>query len=377
MACKYNVIHLLLLLILLAGCADRQPKQTTVGTGTPMPLSYARQFTISHSENYTTLTVLNPWKAGEVYETYYLVKNDRDSVPPDGRKVLIPLKNIMVNSTTHIGFLKLLDELDKITGVCSGGFIYDPYISESLKTGRIQDLGDSFNLDIERLLMLRPQAIITTAYNADDENSKRMRQSGLTILYNVEWQEESLLGRAEWIKFFGALFDKQAMADSLFSSVAQRYNEAKEQVAEETNKPSVLSGQDFRGSWSMPGGKSFNARLFQDAGADYYYKADSTSGSISTTIEEALVHFSKADVWLGAQATTLEELGRTDSKYKLFKAFRDGNVYNTNKRVNNIGGNDYWEMAVARPDLLLYDMIKIFHPHVLPEYELTYLQKLE
>ena len=79
---------------------------------------------------------------------------------------------------------------------------------------------------------------------------------------------------------------------------------------------------------------------------------------------------------MNVQASTLEELRKSESKYRLFKAFKEGNVYNTRKRSNDTGGNDYWEGAVARPDLLLSDMIKVFHPEILPDHELVYLEKL-
>ncbi|HCK23371.1 MAG TPA: iron ABC transporter substrate-binding protein, partial [Bacteroides graminisolvens] len=118
--------------------------------------------------------------------------------------------------------------------------------------------------------------------------------------------------------------------------------------------------------------------LFRDAGGSYFYANDTTaSGSRSSTIEEALVHFGQADVWVGADASSLEELGSIDKKYGLFKAFKNKQVYNINKRKNKNGGNDYWESGVARPDLLLSDMIRILHPELLPDYETVYMEKLK
>ena len=204
-----------------------------------------------------------------------------------------------------------------------------------------------------------------------------MRQTGLNIIYNIEWQEPTLLGRAEWIKFIGAFFDKEALADSIYTEIEQRYNDSKMKALVLSYAPSIFSGQDYRGTWSLPGGKSYTAQLFRDAGASYKYSQDSTSTSIPSNIEEVLVNFNQADIWIGAQASSLEELGKTDSKYKLFKAYKEGNVYNTNKRINATGGNDYWESGVARPDLLLNDMIKICHPSLLSEYELTYYERLK
>lgn len=367
---------LLTCLLSLWGCGNKTSRSLNETTGVRVALSYARQFSIVHADDYTTVTVFNPWREGEVYATYYLVKDNAVGTPAGGDKVLIPVKSLVANSATHLGFLDLLGELPAVAGVCNAGFIYNPVIRKGIEEGDVQDLGDAFNLNIEKLLLLRPQAVMATAYNADDANSRKMKQTGLTLIYNIEWQEQTLLGRAEWIKFVGAFFDKGVLADSLFRMIERQYNDVKAKASEVARKPAILSGQDYRGSWSMPGGQSFSARLFGDAGGDYFYKSNTETGSVSTTIEEALLHFSKADVWVGVQASTLEELGKTEPRYKLFKAFKTGNVYNTCKRTTATGGNDYWEGAVVRPDLLLSDMIKILHPEVLPGYELTYFERL-
>lgn len=373
-----NRILYFCLLLVLTACGSKQVKKDAAPAGdTPAILSQAKGFGIARTDHYTTITVYNPWKEGEVYDKYYLVRDEKTEVPADGHKIKVPLKSLMTNSATHLGFLELLGELDKVTGVCSSNYIYNPTILEGVKEGRIKDLGDAFNLDIENLLMLHPQAVMTTAYNADDENSRRMRQTGLNLIYNIEWQEPTLLGRAEWIKFIGAFFDKEAMADSIYNAVEQRYKDVKMKAMQLSSSPSIFSGQDFRGTWSLPGGKSYTAQLFRDAGATYLYGQDSTNTSIGSNIEEVLMNFNQTDIWIGVQAASLKELGQTDSKYKLFKAYKDGNVYNINKRTNAAGGNDYWESAIARPDLLLSDMIKICHPDLFPDYELTYYEQLK
>jgi len=370
-------LPLLFILILLIGCAGKGNKTKEESTGKILEIKYAQGFTIREGTDYTTVTVFNPWKKGELYAIYYLVKKPEILVPTDGKKVLIPLKSMVANSATHLEFLHLLGSLDKVKGVCSAQWIYNPDILKGVKDGKIKDLGDAFNLDLENLLLLHPQAVMTSAYNAEDENSKKLEQSGLTLLYNIEWQEKSLLARAEWIKFVGAFFDKQALADSIFNDVEMRYNKIASLAKQAKSKPALLSVQDFRGTWSMPAGRSFNAKMFKDAGASYFFENDTTDGSLSSNIESALINFQKANVWVGVQASTLEDLGKIDSKYKLFKAYKEGNVYNYNKRMNATGGNDYWESAIARPDLLLSDMIKILHPELMPDYELFYMQKLK
>lgn len=340
-------------------------------------LRHAKGFVLEEADSYRIITILNPWKQDEIHSKYYLVENKETQTPADGKRIVVPLTSVVANSATYLAFLELLGVIDNLSGVCNPEYIYSPIVQQGIEEGQIKNIGDAFNLDIENLLMLRPQAIITPAYNAEDENTKKLEQSGLSVIYNIEWQEKTPLGRAEWIKFIAAFFNQSQRADSIFSEIENRYNELKKQVEVLSYAPTVMSGQDFRGTWSMPGGSSFNATLFRDAGANYLYANDHTSGSIPTNIENVLINFRDADVWVGAQVKYLKELEEADSKYKLFKAFKTGNVYNYNKRTNSVQGNDYWESAVARPDMLLADMVKVFHPDLLPDYELFYMEKLQ
>jgi iron complex transport system substrate-binding protein len=374
---KKTFIGIFTILLFLIACTEKHSSCPLSVKGKVDSLSYAKGFSIAHSPKYTIVTVFNPWKKGVVYDRYYLVKDSTINTPKDGRKVIIPLRSVMVNSATHIGFLDALGEINKITGVCSSQYIYNPTILNKVKQGKVKDLGDAFNLNIEKLLMLHPQVVFTTAYNADDENSKRIRQTGLNIIYNIEWQEKTLLGRAEWIKFMGAFFDKEKLANSIFNRVIKQYNTIKAKVTKAANRPSIMSGQDFRGTWSVSGGKSFNGQLFHDAYASYFYASDSSTSSIPSNIEQVLVNFSNADIWVGSDAKSFKELGDINPRYKLFKAFRNKQVYNINRRCNANGGNDYWESGVVRPDLLLSDMIKIVHPEILPNYQLTYMERLK
>jgi len=59
-----------------------------------------------------------------------------------------------------------------------------------------------------------------------------------------------------------------------------------------------------------------------------------------------------------------------------FKAFKTQKVYNNIKRLNSEQGNDFWESGITRPDLVLKDLIKIFHPDLI-DHELFYYQRLE
>ncbi|MCC8186803.1 MAG: ABC transporter substrate-binding protein [Bacteroides sp.] len=378
---RYSRLALLILISLICCISCKKDasgkKNLTSGEGSLEEVKYAQGFTIACHTSYTRVTVYNPWKKGEIYKTYYLIKEENQEVPEDGICVRIPIKSMVANSSTYLGFLDLLEETEKITGVCNSDYIYNRNVLTNIDKGITLDVGDSYNLDMEQIILLNPDIVMTSAYEGIDENSRRMEQLGIPVVYNIEWQEADLLGRAEWIKFIGAFFDKSALSDSIFSAIERRYMEIKNNLTHSHTCPTILSGQDYRGTWYMPAGRSYNAQLFRDAKGCYYYDNDSThEGSIPNTMEEALIHFSDADIWIGVQAHSLNELASLNSKYTLFKAFKNKNVFNYNNRVTPKGGNDYWETGIARPDLLLCDMIKILHPEALPAYELTFTKQL-
>lgn len=354
----------------------KKEKSTTSKVQNTIPIKYAKGFSITTFTHYTKVTVFNPWDKSQVYADYYLVKQDSITTPKDGLKIKIPLKNLAINSSTHIEPLRLLGELSCVNGVCNKDYIYNPQILEGIKTGKIKNLGDSYNTNMEQLLLLHPAAFMTTAYNAKDENNKRLEQSGVKIIYNIEWQETNCLGRAEWMKFIAAFFDKSALADSIFNGIESNYQFYQKLAKKATIKPTIMSGQDFRGNWTMPAGQSFSNQLFQDANVSYYYANTPQKGSISTTIEEALIHFHAADIWIGAQTNTYKELLATNEKYSFFAPFQRKKVFNFNKKSTPTGGCDYWESGVSHPDRILADLIKIAHPELLPNYQTYYIQPL-
>lgn len=374
----YKVVKYLLLITLTFSafsCANKSKQQDIDKNDA---IKYAKGFDICKTDkSYTKLTVFNPWNDYKSHSIYYLVKDESSVTPTDGIKIKIPVSRVVINSATYLGFMELLDELGCIDGVCNSDYIYNKTILEGVKEGKIQDLGNSFDLDIERLLLLKPDVIFTTAYNGDQKEADLFDRYQLKPVFNIEWQEPSLLGRAEWIKFIAAFFDKEEVANQLFNEIEQNFVEAKFIAEQAKTTPSILSGQDFRGSWSMPAGTSYAAQLFKAAKASYHYSDDTQfHGSIPVTIEEALVYFNNADFWVNTQANTYDELLEHNAKYKLFKAFQVKQVFNNNNRANATGGNDYWEMGVAKPDLILKDLIKAIHPELLKDYQFTFMKPL-
>ena len=356
---------------------DKETKNTNSGVIDTLSLLYAKGFDIIYYHDYKEVVVYDPWQEGQLFARYFLVEDSSVNTPEEGVEVVVPVHPLAATSTTHFEFLGLLDVLEKVTGVCSPELIYNEFLRNKCFLGEIENLGNAFNINLEKTLQLNPDIVMMSGFKQDDPYAERVMQAGLPVIFNNEWMEYSLLARAEWIKFVAAFFNKIDLADSIFSVVDYQYKEAKRLTQQALNKPTILTGSNFRGTWYMPGGQSFMAQLFADAGANYFYADDNSKGSLPLSIETVLVNFSDADVWLNCDYETMDELIKADNKHKLFKSQTNNKVYNFNKRKLASGANDYWESAIARPDLLLLDVVAILHPEILPNYEFIFAKALK
>ena len=373
-----KILLIIIGIFVLVSCNNKSSNNKTVKQPlTQKLLNYATGFAVNNFEDYKEVIVFSPWKKGEIYARYYLVKDIKTKTPNDGEKIKIPLKTLASTSVTHLEFLSLLDEIQTITGVCSPALIYNPELQKNIQAGKITDLGDAFSLNVEKTLVLKPEALMTSGFNQADAAAQRIGQAGIPVIFNNEWMETSLLGRAEWIKFVAVFYNKEQLADSIFTDIEKRYNELKSMVLSVHKKPKIMAGNNFRGTWYMPAGRSFMGQLFRDAGGDYFYANDTTTGSLPLNVETVLKNFAETDVWLNVNFSTIDELIKTDSKHALFHPVITRQVYNFNKRLLPSTANDFWESAVARPDLLLGDVIAILHPELLPDYEFVYAEKLK
>ncbi len=208
---------LLFLAISLSFCSSENKNTAKqLPANDTLRLEYAAGFAIFYHDQYKEVVVYSPWETGSVYARYYLTTDKNMPTPDDGTKVNIPLETIALTSVTHIEFLNLLDELHTVTAMCSPALVYNSELREKIGNNEITDLGDAFNINVEKTLMLGAQAVMTSGYNQSDPAATRISRAGIPVLFNNEWMETTLLGRAEWIKFVSAFYDKEAQADSVF-----------------------------------------------------------------------------------------------------------------------------------------------------------------
>ena len=372
-------VTLIILSILLFGC-NKKAEDSQLLTPNPSLLTnldYANNFNIEHLENYTTLSILSPWEADKVLYTYYLVKNDTIQTPKDGVKIKVPVDKIAVNSCSHVAYIDALGLTAKIVASTDPGYVYNENFRNQLSEGKIENLGGSYDMNFEKILKVSPEVLMVTGFQGVDNMALRAQEAGIPVVYNYEWVEKTVLGRAEWIKFFGELFDLREKADSIFNEIKTEYLRCAELAGSATNKPKVLSGAPYKGTWYIPGGQTFMAEFYNNSGMDYFYKDNKDNFSLALSLETVMGNFLSSDIWVGVDAKTYEALASQDERLMLFKPAKTKKVYHYLNRTTTTGGNDFWESAMLRPDILLKDFIRIAHPELLPDWELYYLGELE
>ncbi len=381
-------LHLFWLFALSAYCCTNSNNNRPSDKVLPVKLcaentievSYAKGFTMEESDKGIYIVVDNPWKPGDTLATYFLPdKNSgREARRTSDFTIPVPVENIAVLSSTFLGMFRLLGEESRIRSATDARLIYDSILYRKYLDGKLTDLGEAVHLNVEAVVGQSPDLVMKYIFGTIDETDHKIKEAGIPIAYNLEYMESHPLGRAEWIKFVAAFTGKIHMADSIFRIIENEYLHLSELAKAKTNKPTVLDGSSYKGIWYAAGGKSYPARLYEDAGAEYFWKTDTSSGSIPVSFEVIIEKQSDADYWIGPSTGNRDELLQVESRYALLKAFRNGNVYYFGKRVNPNGGYDYYESGVVRPDILLQDMVWVFHRDLLDEtYEPVYLEKIK
>lgn len=338
-------------------------------------------WTIEYFNNYKVITVLNPWRDADVQFRYVLVQCG--TPPPDNvgdaLVIEVPVKSVVAMSTSQLPHLSELGLLDKLVGVDSFLYINNPEVRKKIAAGELVEIGGGGQVNVERALDLQPDLIMTYGVgNPEFDAHPKLLEAGLKVVLNSEYMETSPLGRAEWIKFTAAFFNREAKATGVYDTIARRYKEMATKARNAPNKPTVFAGTPFQGTWFVPGGRSYVAQLLADAGATYLWADDTSTGSQPLSFEQVFERARDADFWLNpGMWKSLADGKAEDERFTQFVAFQKGNVFNNNKRLNENGGNDYFESSPTNPDIVLADLIKIFHPDLLPDHELYFYQKLE
>lgn len=374
----YSALSLAILSFFLIQCKNGTESEEVLSSANTV--HYAKGFSIENYDGYSVVKVQNPWP--KATKTYTYILKEKDGIVPDNLKqnliIPVPIETIVVTSTTHIPSLEMLDEVNSLVGFPHADYISSEKVRARIDDGKVKELGNNQDLNTEIILDLQPNVII--GYGIDNKNPTldNLQKSGLKVMLNGDWNEETALGKAEWIKFFGALYGKQEQADDIFTKIEKDYLNTIEIAKKAIATPTVLAGDMFEDRWYLPKGSSWGSLLLKQANSNYLWQETRGTGSLSLSFETVFEKAKNADIWItSGQFSSLKEMTDMNPHYAEFDAFRNKNVYSFSGKKGKTGGIFYYELAPNRPDIVLKDLVKILHPELLVGYEPFFFQKLK
>lgn len=380
---NYKLQFLLLFLSLTISCKNGSSKQEKITSEQKVELKYATGFSINNYDNYKVLEIKNSWPKADKTFTYLVLTKQQETVSTFNKDkydgiITTPVEKIVVTSTTHIPALELLGVEQTLVGFPGTDYISSEKIRVRIDNNQVRELGKNEGINTEVLLELQPNLVVGFGVDGVNKTFETIQKSGIPVVYNGDWVEASALARAEWIKFFGVLFNKEQEADSIFNTIENNYLEAKKLASQVTQQPTVLSGALHKDIWYLPNGTSPEAQFLKDANANYLWRETMANGSLSLSFETVFDKAKDADLWISpSYYGSLKALEKANDHYTQFDAFKNKNVYSFVNTTGKTGGVLYYELGTARPDLVLKDLIKICHPDLLKEYQFTFFNLLK
>ena len=392
--------------LLMAACQGGKTAAADADAGDTLEMKYAKLLTIvKHGDGeetsdaaegidyqYAEAIIANPWKAGTMLHRYILIPKGEEGDKTVTRLALqrtsgmgcttdtvrTPVERSAVFIAPHCQLMYELGCQQAIRGVCDLDYINIPDVRKRAAAGNaaagnsIVDCGSSMAPDIERIIALKPEAILLSPFENSGGYGK-LDKLHVPIIEAADYMESSPLGRAEWMKFYGMLFKKdgnapktalaascEQKADSLFAKIEKEYLKLKAEAAEYPKGLSILTERKTGNVWYVPGGQSTIGILLKDANARYIFEDDQHSGSLAMSPEQILAKGKQVDVWAfkyfgGAPLSQAQLLQEYDG-YKALAAFSRGNIYQVDTSTV-----PYFELTSFHPELLLREFIILAH----------------
>lgn len=362
-----------ILLLSLLGCSRPAKKESATGeedTYRPVELKYAREFRIKKTED-SSILCIHPGGSEEASDSFLLVNDEVEH--PGMTTIRVPCKKIVCLSSTQLTYFLALDEIDPIVAVNSSRYLRHEGMKARIDAGEVVRVGKEGHFNLEMVAALDPDLILVSPFKVGGFDM--LRNLGIPLVPMAAYNEQTPLGRAEWVKMIALFVGMEQKADSLFNAIELHYKELRKLASGVDERPEVFSGKMRSGTWYIPGGNSFYAHYFRDAGADYIIK-DDKQGAYPVDFETVYSKASECDFWriIHPEKTgfSLEDLAGQDSRYRDFKAFRMKQVL-----FCNIREKPYYEQVAMKPDVVLADYIHFFHPEILPEHQPCFYEKLK
>ena len=371
---KKSVFFLAFAAVFLA-CSGRKTSQgdsSSVSSDSivTIDVKYAKGFSVRDSAGIRLVDVGKK-------DHFALVHSDETTVPEGYIKVRVPIKNTICMTALQLSNFTVLDAHDVVKGITGTKNLFNKDILQRVKDGKIVKIGMEGEFDTELVLAANPNVIFISPSKRGGYDA--IKETGITLVPHLGYQELDPLGQAEWVKFVGMFIGKEREANDVFAGIESRYNELKAKSQELTAKgqnPTVFSGEMHYGNWHAVGGKNYLAQIFRDAGAEYVIYDEETAGE-NLEFEKMYALAAKADYWRILNSFpgefSYEALKASEPRNELFKAFKEKKVIYCNMKQQA-----YYEISPVQPDVLLKDFVAIFHPELVePDYTPKYYRLLK
>lgn len=367
----------IIILAVLASCNHKSVKMDDFSQPLFTP-KYASGFEIKGAEGKESvlITVTDPWQGADSIVTNLLIARNNEDAPYgfNGQILNGDARRIVTMSSTHIAMLDALGASSRVVGVSGIDYITNHDIQA--RRDSIGDIGYEGNINYELLLTIDPDLVLLYGVNGASPMESKLKEFGIPYIYIGDYLEESPLGKSEWLVALAEITGNRKAGTEIFDEIAHRYTALKDRVASTViDAPSVMINTPYGDSWFMPPVRSYMAQLINDAGGHYIYTENTSNSSMPIDMEKAYLLTSQADIWINTgSADTLDDLKAACPKFSDTRCVVNGYVYNNTLRTNAAGGNDFYESAIIHPDILLRDLVKIFHPELVEEESVYYKQ---
>ncbi|MDA3952494.1 MAG: ABC transporter substrate-binding protein [Bacteroidales bacterium] len=371
--------------LIFASCANRKKNEIQLVEDIPLNeinLDYAKGFSINIKDELKILTIRNPWQGAENVEYKYVLANENQKIPKPYKKFKVirtPIKKVICLSTTHVAFIDVLNENQSIVAISGANYVNNNIIRSKIDNNEVFDIGYDNSLNYELIVSLNPDLVLTYGIGGEIASyNQKLNDLGIQTMVLAEYLENEPLGKLEWIKLLAALYEKDKLASNYYNNAKQEYIKLQDLTKHVINKPKVLFGLPWKDVWYVPGGESYLAKMVEDAGGDYLWKLSDSRESLPFDLESVFLNAKNTDVWLNTGSINNKmDILKIDERFDSFEPYKMAEIFNNNLITNESGGNDYWESGLVNPQLVLKDLIKIFHPEILPNHKLVYYKKIK
>ncbi len=333
---------------------------------------YANRFCIKYFQNYKQIEVLHPWDSTAA-PLKIVLSTDTIFLKNNLSAIKLPIKRWVSVASTQVCYANELNELESLVGMAEPEYVSNQFVQYGIKNGSIRNIGTAFAPDMEVVLSLNPDMMMVSPFK--DDYYGPLREAGIKVVTNSSYLENTPLGRVEWLVYFAAFFNKEKEAIDKLNQIASKYKQVKSVANKASEHPTVFSGKVFQGVWYAPAAQSYKANFFKDAGVDYVFKDRSGVGALTYDYETVYEAAGNCDFWSVLvnypEKYSYSALKKEDARYVDFKAFKDKNII-----FSNTNTSKYYEEGLLRPDLVLSDFVKLFHPELLENYEPVFYKKL-